>query len=127
MVIKKVPSTFNDYQLTASWSQLIAIQHALAENHADVIRDEVHKTISYYLDNLCPPGMDEDEYKAAKTAEKDAEKQSAESEERDLTHLGDETEFGKGDDVLQSDSKKGTSKKSDEKSADDYLSAPPSE
>lgn len=70
MIIKKKKATFNDYDVQLSWGQLNAIFHALEQDHADPLADELFAELGWYLQNVPGPGEDEDEYKEAKDAEK---------------------------------------------------------
>ncbi len=72
MVIKKKKDTFNDYSVELSWGQLNAIHRALEQEHADPLADELFAELGWYLQNVPGPGEDEEEYKAAKEAEKQA-------------------------------------------------------
>jgi hypothetical protein len=70
--ISKAKDTFNDYKVELSWGQLNAIYNALEQNHADPLADELFAELGWYLQNVPGPGEDEEEYKAAKEAEKQA-------------------------------------------------------
>lgn len=70
MIIKKKKGTFNDYDVQLSWGQLNAVYHALEQDHADPLADELFAELGWYLQNVPGPGEDEDEYKQAKEAEK---------------------------------------------------------
>lgn len=72
MVIKKKKDTFNDYSVELSWGQLNAVYRALENDHADPLADELFAELGWYLQNVPGPGEDEEEYKAAKEAEKEA-------------------------------------------------------
>ena len=72
MKIKKVNNTFNDYSVELSWGQLNAIFAALEKDHADPLADELFAELGWYLENVPGPGEDEDAYKEAKEAEKQA-------------------------------------------------------
>lgn len=72
MIIKKKKDTFNDYSVELSWGQLNAIFAALEKDHADPLSDELFAELGWYLQNVPGPGEDEEEYKAAKEAEKQA-------------------------------------------------------
>lgn len=72
MVIKKKKQTFNDYDVQLSWGQLNAIFKALEQDHADPLADELFAELGWYLENVPGPGEDEDEYKEAKEAERQA-------------------------------------------------------
>jgi hypothetical protein len=72
MVIKKKKDTFNDYSVELSWGQLNAIYRALEQDHADPLADELFAELGWYLQNVPGPGEDEEEYKEAKDAEKQA-------------------------------------------------------
>lgn len=72
MVVKKKAGTYNTYSLEVSWGQLNAFFHALEQDHADPLADETFAEIQWYLQNVPGPGEDEEEYKEAKEAEKQA-------------------------------------------------------
>lgn len=72
MIIKKKKDTFNDYSVELSWGQLNAVYAALEKDHADPLADELFAELGWYLQNVPGPGEDEEEYKAAKDAEKQA-------------------------------------------------------
>jgi len=72
MIIKKKAKTFNDYSVEMSWGQLNAIYAALEGNHADPLADELYAELGWYLQNVPGPGEDEEEYKQAREAEKQA-------------------------------------------------------
>jgi hypothetical protein len=72
MMIKKKKDSFNDYSVELSWGQLNAIYRALEQDHADPLSDELFAELGWYLENVPGPGEDEEEYKEAKDAEKEA-------------------------------------------------------
>jgi hypothetical protein len=72
MKIQKIKETFNDYKVELSWGQLNAIFRALEQDHADPLADELYAELGWYLENVPGPGEDEEEYKEAKDAEKQA-------------------------------------------------------
>jgi hypothetical protein len=72
MVIKKKKETFNDYSVEMSWGQLNAIYRALEKDHADPLADELFAELGWYLENVPGPGEDEEAYKEAKDAEREA-------------------------------------------------------
>jgi hypothetical protein len=72
MRIQKIKDTFNDYRVEVSWGQLNAMYAALEKDHADPLADELFAELGWYLQNVPGPGEDEDEYKEAKDAEKQA-------------------------------------------------------
>jgi hypothetical protein len=84
MKISKAKETFNDYKVELSWGQLNAIYKALEQDHADPLADELFAELGWYLENVPGPGEDEEEYKEAKDAEKEAQQ------------LGDEGAYGEG-------------------------------
>ncbi len=117
----------------------MAIHAALEKDHADPIADEFFAEISWYLENVPPPGSDEEQYKAAKDAEKAAEAEG--SEGRGDPGIGDEVPLDSPEDEegapvkeLPDDAGAGTGAKPAPKSpgpvdkeADDLLDAPPAE
>jgi hypothetical protein len=105
MVIKKKKGTFNDYDVTVSWGQLNAIYRALEKDHSDALADEFFAELGWYLENVPGPGEDEEEYKEAKEAEKEAAGQGTEvgapipgeeegEGDRDLSAVGQEIQAG---------------------------------
>lgn len=72
MKISKAKETFNDYKVELSWGQLNAIHRALEQDHADPLADELFAELGWYLENVPGPGEDEEEYKEAKEAERQA-------------------------------------------------------
>lgn len=72
MRIQKIKDTFNDYRVELSWGQLNAVFKALEQDHADPLADELFAELGWYLENVPGPGEDEEEYKQAKEAEKQA-------------------------------------------------------
>jgi hypothetical protein len=79
MELRKKKDTYNDYTVSLSWGQLNAIYKALEKSHADAIADETFAEIGFYLQNVAGPGQDEEEFKAAKDAEKQASEEGDEA------------------------------------------------
>jgi hypothetical protein len=94
MKIQKLKDTFNDYKVELSWGQLNAIYKALEQDHADPLADELYAELGWYLENVPGPGEDEEVYKEAKEAEKQAIEGGDEAgmpgDERDPELLGQE-------------------------------------
>jgi hypothetical protein len=98
MVIKKKKDTFNDYSVEMSWGQLNAAYRALEKAHADPLADEMFAELGWYLQNVPGPGEDEDEYKAAKDAEKQSMETGQAGEEPDNGELvGQEVQSPEGE------------------------------
>jgi len=57
--IKKKESDFNTYVLDVSYGELIAMERAMADNHAGPVADELYAGIKWYLDRLPEPGEEE--------------------------------------------------------------------
>lgn len=74
MKIKKIKfdgmDSFNDYQVEASYGQLVAIRNALEKDHSDPLSDELYAELNYYLQNVPGPGESSDEFKAERDAAK---------------------------------------------------------
>jgi len=92
MMIKKKKDSFNDYAVELSWGQLNAIYQALEQDHADPLADELFAELGWYLQNVPGPGEDEEEYKAAKDAEKAAVDGGDEAGGSDQEFLGKEVQ-----------------------------------
>ncbi len=92
MLIKKKKDSFNDYNVELSWGQLNAIYQALEQDHADPLADELFAELGWYLQNVPGPGEDEEEYKAAKEAERAAVDGGSEAGGPDQELLGTEVQ-----------------------------------
>lgn len=97
MKIKKQNNTYNTYSVEISWGQLMGIKDALENDHADPVKDEMYQEISWYMENVAGPGEDEDEFKANKDAEKEAE--TEEGEVQDTSSVGEEVSISSGPDA----------------------------
>lgn len=69
MRITKIKDTYNDYRLEISWAQLQVFAQALEQSHDNVVGDEVHAELQYYLSHLPGPGEDEEEIRAKEKQE----------------------------------------------------------
>lgn len=70
MKISKINGTYNDYKVEMSFGQLTAIRNALANDHAEVLSDELFAELNWYLDNVPGPGESEEDLKAEEEAAK---------------------------------------------------------
>ena len=80
MKIKKAKfdgmDTFNDYDVSLSYGQLVAIRNALEAKHDDPLSDELYAEINYYLQNIPGPGESSDEFKAERDMSKKTQDQA---------------------------------------------------
>lgn len=58
MEITKAPSKFNTYRMELSFGELVALENAMADNHAGPVADELWAGMRWYLDKLPKPGED---------------------------------------------------------------------
>ena len=74
MKIKKAKfdgqDTFNDYDVSISYGQLVAIRNALEKAHDDPLSDELYAELNYYLQNIPGPGESSEDFKAERDATK---------------------------------------------------------
>lgn len=64
MVIKKKKGTYNTYDVELSWGQLETLRAALEQNHDDPIADESLAEITWYLERVAGPGVEQEEIDA---------------------------------------------------------------
>jgi hypothetical protein len=100
MKIKKAKfdgiDTFNDYDVSLSYGQLVAIRNALEKDHAEPLADEMYAELVYWLDNVAPPGVDSAEFKEQRDASKKTQDEAGEEISADEAPPGDtELEAGK--------------------------------
>ena len=70
--------SFNDYDISMSYGQLVAIRNALEKDHADPLSDELYAELNYYLQNVPGPGESSDEFKAERDAAKKTKDEAGE-------------------------------------------------
>jgi hypothetical protein len=68
MVIKKKKGTYNTYDVELSWGQIETLKGALEQNHADPIADEALAEISWYMERVAGPGVEQEEIDAKQKA-----------------------------------------------------------
>lgn len=73
MKIQKDEKSYQDYKLTISYGQLIAIRDALTAAHAEPMADEILQEISFYLENVPGPGESKEEFEAREATGKEIE------------------------------------------------------
>jgi hypothetical protein len=82
MKIKKAKfdglDSFNDYDVSLSFGQLVAIRNALEKDHADPLSSELYAELNYYLQNVPGPGESSDEFKAERDAAKKTKDEAGE-------------------------------------------------
>lgn len=60
MHITKVPSSYDDYKVELSWSELKAVEAALSAHHAGVVADETFARMQFYMARVPGPGEEKE-------------------------------------------------------------------
>ena len=69
MVIKKKKGTYNEYDVTLSWGQIETLRAALEQNHSDPVADESLAEITWYMERVAGPGVEQEEIDAKQKAQ----------------------------------------------------------
>ena len=76
MKIDKVAGSFNEYKLTLSYGELVALENSLSSGRSGPIADELFAGIKWYLDDdskLPKPGQEKEDVKKGEKEEEESE------------------------------------------------------